>query len=154
MPRLDDALAGILDGVGDALDAERADPSGRLADVTNIVRADRATGPPEPPAVWLFTEAATADHRTAGLAETWTLPVVLVAVARNNRDAEVGYRAATSLAARARSVVLADRLTGLAYVQDVTSARFEPSAPWHSSPKQALYAALAVVSVTFRVQEG
>ena len=147
--RLDQAYEAIMDAVANSLDAAR---SGLLDDVTAIIRGDRARPRPSTPSIWVFAETLTPSHAQTTIQESWTLPVVLAAIVKSDTP-EAGYRKASSLAARARSVVLADRVLGLRQlVQDTKSARFEPGGPWHQEGN--LYSAVAVVQVTFRINEG
>ncbi len=150
--RLDQAFDSIMGAVKDALEA---DAESLISDVNEIVRGDRARGKPESPAIWIFGETANIDHTVTSLQERWSLPVVLVAIYQqtDNDTEEEAYMQASSLAARARSVIFkSDRTLGLrSLVQDTRSSRFEPSAPWHRDGK--LFAAAAVIDVIFRILE-
>jgi hypothetical protein len=121
-----------------------------LDEVEEIVRGDRARPQPLTPAVFVYTEAARNDPTPRSLHETWTLPVILVAVVKDS-DPESGYRKATELAAKARSIVLKGSRIDLDYVQDIRSSRFEASAPWLKEGQ--LFYSLAVVDVIFTILE-
>lgn len=148
--RLDEAIGQILDSIEEAL--TNATEEGELLEgVQSIVRGDRARPRPLTPAVWIFAETANPDYTRTSLHEIWTLPIVLTPIIQSEIPEE-GYKEATKLAARARSVVLNDRLLGLPdVVRDCKSGRFEPSAPWHNEGK--LYSAVAVVTVIFLIKE-
>lgn len=149
--RLDEAFEAVVDAITNMLTAATTGV-GLLSDVKAIIRGDRARPRPATPAVWVFAEAANPAHQPTTIQESWTLPVVLAAIVKSE-DPEEGYRLASSIAARARSVVLADRTLGLRQVvQDTRSGRFEPGGPWHQEGN--LYSAVAVVQVTFRIREG
>lgn len=143
------ALDGILTGVIEKLTAAKEE-YGALEDVDEIIRGDRARPHPRVPTIWVYPDAATPTHVTSQQ-EAWTLPVMLVAVVKND-DPDKGYTAATDLAARARSVVLEGRgLESRDYVQDIVSGRFECSGPWYRDG--VLFSAIAVVEVKFRILE-
>ena len=83
--------------------------------------------------------------------ETWVLPLVIVAVVKDD-EPEDGYKNATALAAKARSVILEDRrLNKLNFVQDLYSDRFEASAPWLREGQ--VFYSLAIVNVVFTILE-
>lgn len=148
--RLDEAFEAIINSVIGVLSAATVD--GLLVGVNTVVRGDRARPRPDVPAVWVFAENANPEHSPTTLQERWVMPIALVAIVKSD-DTEEGYRGASSLAARARSVVLKDRTLGLRrLVQDTRSGRFEPSGPWHREGN--LYSSVALVEVTFRILEG
>ncbi len=148
--RLDEAFEAIMDNALAKLQAEQVE-GGLLAEVTTIVRGDRARPSPPTPSLWLFGEQATPSHEPTTIQESWMLPLLITPVYQSI-DPEVGYRKASEIAAKGRSILLADRTLGLReLVQDVRSGRFEPSAPWHNQGN--LYSAVAVLQVTFRIRE-
>lgn len=155
MSTLDEGFEEIMNSIMRKLEAERA-PGKSLSDVKKVIRGDRSEPTPNTPCIWVFGETAQSDDNYTTLQERWTQPIALVAVV-STYDPDAGYRQATSLAARARSVALKERRLSdkngkpLQMVQDIKSARFEPSAPWHKQGN--LYSAVAVVSVIFRVME-
>ncbi len=149
---LSDALDEIMEAIREKIEAAVGDPQSRLSHVNSVVRGDRRRTQPELPSVWIFAEVARAEHSPTTLAEIWTLPIVLVAVVKND-EPEQGYIEATRLAADVRSVVIEDRTLGKrSIVQDTRSSRFEPSGPWHREGSQ--FGAVAVVEVTFKILEG
>lgn len=149
--RLDEAYDAIMGAITSRLESEKSG-TGLLSGVTTVIRGDRARPRPATPSVWVFAETLRPGHEQTTIQESWTLPVVLAAIVKDDSPEE-GYRAASSLAARARSAVLADRTLGLrTLVQDTRSDRFEPGGPWHQEGN--LYSAVAVVQVTFRIREG
>lgn len=149
--RLDEAFEAIVDAITNML-ITATGAGGLLADVSAVVRGDRARPRPATPSLWVFAEAANPVHQPTTIQESWTLPVVLAAIVKSE-DPEEGYRLASSIAARARSVVLTDRTLGLRHVvQDTRSGRFEPGGPWHQEGN--LYSAVAIIQVTFRIREG
>lgn len=149
--RLDEAFEAIIDSITNMLIAATGG-GGLLEEVRAVVRGDRARPRPDVPAVWIFAETANPEHNPTTIQESWSLPVVLAAIVKSE-EPEEGYRTASSLAARARSVVLKDRTLGLRQVvQDTRSGRFEPGGPWHREGN--LYSAVAVLQVTFRIREG
>lgn len=148
--RLDEALEDIIDAVVDVLQKEVKE-EGDLEGVETIVRGDRTRPAPRPPTIWVRCLDAIPNHERRSYAEMWALDVLLIAVVKSD-DPEEGYRKATALAARARSVVLKDRSLGLrGFVQDVRSGRFEPSGP--DLQNDTLIAASAVVQVHFTILE-
>jgi hypothetical protein len=149
--RLDEAFEAIIDSITNMLIAA-CGGGGLLEGVRAVVRGDRARPRPDVPAVWVFAEMVNPEHNPTTIQESWSLPVVLAAIVKSE-DPEEGYRMASSLAARARSVVLKERTLGLRQVvQDTRSGRFEPGGPWHREGN--LYSAVAVLQVTFRIREG
>jgi len=155
MSTLDESFEAIMDSVIRKLEAEQA-PGKTLSGVKKIIRGDRSEPTPYTPCIWVFGETATPDDNYTTLQERWTQPIALVSVV-SNYDTDEGYREATKLAALARSVVIKQRRLSdkdgnpLQMVQDIKSARFEPSAPWHKQGN--LFSAVAVVDVIFRVME-
>lgn len=147
--KLNDALDNILDAVVEKLNAANVF-GGLLHGTECIVRGDRARPQPPAPALFVYTETARNEHTHRAMHETWTLPVILVAVVKDD-EPEEGYREATSLAARARSVAIENRRLDLEYVQDVSSSRFEASAPWMREGQ--MFFSLAVIDVRFVVLE-
>lgn len=148
--RLDEAVEAVLDAVETALQAA-VTPGGLLEGAAEVVRGDRARPRPDVPAVWIFAEMATISHTTSGLAELWTLPVVLAALIVETEDPPDGYREATRWAGRALEVVLREgtnRNLGLDFVEDVVSSRFEASSP--RMRQKNIYWSDAVVDVRFR----
>lgn len=148
---LDQAIDDILTALQTALAGELGETR-RLADVETIVIGERSRPRPDLPALWVFGDIAVANHITAGIAETWELPVTLVSIVQSD-EPESAYRQAASIAARARSVVLKDRRLGLDFVNDVVSTRFEPSRET-SIDNRTIYSAAATVTVRFRIHEG
>lgn len=146
--QLEDAFEQILDAAEALLKAEVA-PGKALADINEVVRGDRDISP-KIPALWIYSEPVTNQHRHANY-ETWTMPLVLAATVEDNEPTK-GYRRAAKIAAGARRVLIKDRHLGLGgFVQDAQSARFEASQPW--SRRGNLYDAVAVVNVIFTVFE-
>lgn len=147
---LDVALNQIIDAVVERLGSASEDEESPLHGV-NIVRGDRSRPRPQTPALWVFAETAQPEHNPRALAETWELPIVITPIIKSD-DPEDGYRQATTLAAQARSAVIAGRDLDLRdFVQDVRSGRFEASAPWHR--RETLYSAVAQVRVIFTILE-
>lgn len=152
--RLDEAFEAIITAIVQELEEEKEKGSdGLLEELETIIRGDRARPRPATPALWVFAEQANPSHDTSAIQESWELPVVITPVCKSD-DPEDGYRQATRLASRARSVVMRNRTLGLRpTVQDIKSGRFEPSAPWHSDDKRSLFTAVSVVVVKFRIKE-
>ena len=149
--RLDEAYDAIVDAIVAKLELAK-EPGGLLEGTESIVRGDRARPRPPTPALWVFAETATPEHSPTTIQERWQLPVVLAAIFKTD-DPELGYKEASRMAARARSVILKDRTLGLRpVVQDTRTSRYEPSGPWHNEGQ--LYGAVAVLQVTFRIKEG
>lgn len=147
---LDAAIDAILDALKGRLEAATADAQ-RLADVKTVVIGERSRPRPEMPALWVFGSPATNTHVSAGLRETWELPVDLVSVVQGD-DPEAAYRLAASVAARARTVALVDRRLDLEYVNDIVSTRFEPSRRFEVD-NRTLYSAAATITVRFATYE-
>ena len=135
--RLDQAINQILDAVVGAIEAEVTE-GGLLEEVKTVIRGDK-------------TDVARAQESPRTLAEQWRLPVILVVTVKDD-DPEEGYRLATELTAKARSVVLRDRSLGLRqFVQDTKSLRFEAGGP--NSQQGSLHGAAATVEVLFTILE-
>jgi len=148
--RLDEALEGIMDGIVNALEQNRG-PGNDLEEVKTIVCGDRSRPAPQTPAVWVRALTASCDHSQRSYAEKWQVEIIILAIVKNNQP-EDGYREATSLAARARSVVLRDRTLGKrAYVQDVRSGNFEMGGP--NLQNESLFASTATIQVHFVILE-
>lgn len=153
---LHEAIDEILDALKGQLEAATVTPvppaeAGLLADVATVVIGERSRPRPQMPALWVFGGVAVNTHVTAGLRETWELPVDLVAVVQGD-DPEAAYRLATSVAARARTIALEDRRLDLAYVNDIVSTRFESSRQFNVD-NRTIYSAAATVTVRFSVYE-
>ena len=144
---LPDAIDQILDAMQETLTAAKF--SGILSDVNTIVLGDRARPHPELPSLWVFAAPALNEHTSHGLAETWSMPVNLVAL-RNDEVPEQGFRATADLAARANKIIVSQRDLGLGFVVDVTSTRFEPTRE-QTLDHLVIYAAAATVTVKFNV---
>ena len=155
--RLDSAIDAILDALKTRLEAatitpEPPDEPGLLADVASVVIGNRSRPRPRMPALWVFGGEAFNQHNTAAIQETWELPIILVSVVQADQP-EDGYRLATSVAARARSVALKDdRRLGLPYVSDINSTAFDPSSQ-HEIDNRTLYSAAATVTARFQIFE-
>ena len=148
--RLDQAINLILDAIVGAIEAEVTE-GGLLEEVKTVIRGDKTRPKPEPPSVFVFTDVARAEASPRTLAEQWRLPVILVVTVKDD-DPEGGYRLATELTAKARSVVLRDRSLGLRrFVQDTKSLRFEAGGP--NSQQGSLHGAAATVEVLFTILE-
>ena len=148
--RLDQAINLIIDAVVDAIEAETTE-GGLLEEVNTIVCGDKTRPKPEPPSVFIFTDVARAQESPRTLAEQWRLPVILVVTVKDD-DPEGGYRLATELTAKARSVVLRDRSLGLRrFVQDTKSLRFEAGGP--NNQQGSLHGAATTVEVLFTILE-
>ena len=150
---LADALDGILEAVRERLQAA-AVPGGRLEEVKDVVRGDRARPQPRMPALWIVPEPAVVPNDTTpGLAESWQLPLRLAALVKDD-DPDEGARAAVRLAAEARSVALggSSRRLGLPYVNDIVSTRFD-AAVRRGGQNRNLHWADATVTVRFRIRE-
>jgi hypothetical protein len=145
--RLDEAINLILDAVVNKLKEDCL-----LSEVNTIVRGDRARPNPKPPSIFVYADVAYPEHPPRTLAESWTLPVLLVSTVKNDKPEE-GYQEATTLAAKARSAALKeDRSLGLRdFVQDVRSFRFEPSSPLMRDG--SLFGSAAVIQVVFTILE-
>ena len=150
LKKLHEALEEILDNIVSLLEDENGKAK-ELGLKVQIVRGDRSRPAPRPPTVWVRGMPAVPDHTQRTYAEKWTLPILLLGMIQNT-DPEKGYKEATELAARARSIVLGDRtLNNRAFVQDVRSGRFEMSGP--ATQRDDLFAATAMVDVVFVILE-
>ncbi len=148
--RLDQAINQIIDAIVNSIEEEVRD-GGLLEEVNTVIRGDKTRPKPETPSIFVFTDVARAEASPRTLAEQWRLPVILVVTVKDN-DPEEGYRLATELSAKARSVVLRDRSLGLRrIVQDTKSLRFEASSPHNQ--QGALHGAAATIEVLFTILE-
>lgn len=121
--RLDEALTQIADAAHAALVAA-TEPGGLLEDITEVVKGRRARARPDPPYLWVAIGMGTATQPRA-LHESWEVALMLNAFVQSEEPQE-GWLEALTYAARARSVALADRQLGLAFVEDVQSAELAP----------------------------
>lgn len=148
--RLDEAINQILDAIVGAIEAEITE-GGLLEGVKTVIRGDRTRPKPDAPSVFVFSDIAQTRETPRTLAETWSMPVIMVATVRET-EPEKGYRSATELAAKVRSAVLKDRSLGLRhFVQDVRSMRFDPGGGEYS--EGSLFGAAATVEVIFTILE-
>lgn len=148
---LHEALGEILDAVVETLKGANV-KGGLLEEVETIVRGDRARPRPSLPGLFVYADVARNEHAHRALHETWALPVIIVATVKNDDDPEEGYREATALAARARSVAITKgRRLGLDFVQDVASTQFEASGPWMR--EGSLFLSAATIEVRFTILE-
>lgn len=147
---LDAALEGIAQAAKAVLTG--ATESGEvLEDVVSVVLSERARPRPELPAIYIFL--ATAQATTGmGLRETWVVPLTIVSLVRDD-DPEAGYLTCMSMTSRARSVLMANRRLGLAYVNDLVSVTFEPAYQTQVD-NRTIYGAGATVAVRFTTFEG
>jgi hypothetical protein len=148
---LDAALMAIMDAHKTILKDAIAETDGGLESVRTLVMGDRARPRPDPPALWVMPMRARANHTSHGLAETWSLPVALIAVVLNDNPT-TGHRDAMALAARGRKAILQYRNLGLGYVVDVVSTEFHPTREQADFANNA-FAATSVHTVTFNVLE-
>lgn len=139
--RFDQALTQVVDTAHGRLTAA-LDPGGLLETATAVVKGDRARARPDPPYLWVTVGAGTATHARA-LHETWEVALMLAAFVRSEQP-EDGWVEAFVLAARARSVVLADRTLGLGFVEDTQSAELGPLGQFTSTRKFGAFARLNV----------
>lgn len=146
--RLDEAVSRILSWAAAAAEAA-TQPGGLLDAIDGVVRGRRARNP-LPQSLFIFADSARCDHTTSGLAEQWTLPLVVVAMVQDVEDPEAGEAEANRLAALARSVLLAAGRAG-PWVRDCVSVEFQPADDRYSS--ELRYGAAALLHVTFRLRE-
>lgn len=148
--RLDEALEGIMEGIGGTLDQNRG-PGNDLEGVKTLVIGDRSRPAPTTPAIWVRGLTASCDHSQRSYAEKWQVNILVLAIIKN-ANPEDGYREATALAAKARSVILKDRTLGnRKYIQDVRSGNFEMGGP--NMQNESLFAATATIQVHFVILE-
>lgn len=143
MPSLDEAIDQLLEQARAALEQ-----APELASVRTVVRGEVARPMPELPAIWIVPEPATQDADTYGPQETWTLPLGLAALVRDD-DPDAGARTAASLAALARRVVLKEAWPS--WVIWVRSRRVDLAA--RSDRDRNLHWADVTVEVRFVVEE-
>lgn len=148
--RLDDALTQIVDHAHQVATVAAVDGGGGLLDgLKAVVKGERSRVRPDPPYLWVAVGAATATHKRA-LHETWEAALLLSAFVRSEQPEE-GWMEAFQWAARARSVVLADRSpAGLPFVEDIQSAELGPLGQFAPSRK---FGAFARVTVRFALVE-
>lgn len=149
--RLDEAIDAVLDAIKGLLTT--AQSTGELLeDVESIVIGERSRPRPDLPAIWVLSGVAQNQHTTAGLRETWLLPIDLVSVVQGD-EPEDARRLAGRLAARARTVVMSNsRRLGLAYVNDIVSTSFD-AASEHEIDNQTIYSAVAIVTARITIHE-
>ncbi len=144
MPGLDEAVRQVLAAACAALET-----APELTEVRTVVRGPLARPLPELPAIWVVPEPAGQDADAYGPAETWTLPVSLAALVRDD-DPERGASAAARLAAAARKAVL--RGIPFPWVVWVRS-RSADLAPARDERNRNLHWADVTVEVRFSVEE-
>lgn len=149
--RLDEALDAVLDAIKDLLTDAIAEDH-LLEGVESIVIGERSRPRPDMPAIWVLAGLAQNQHTTAGLRETWLLPIDLVSVVQGD-EPEDARRLAGRLAARARTVVMSSsRRLGLEYVNDIVSTSFEPASE-HEIDNRTIYSAAATVTARITIHE-
>lgn len=139
--RLDQALLAIASHVADVCTDATA-PGSLLEGITEVVRGDRARRRPNAPYLWVAVGTAMADQAHANH-ETWTVPLLLNAFVASEEPQDA-WLEAHMYAARARSVVLADRTLGdeLGFVGDTTSAELGPLGQFTQRRQFGAYARL------------
>ncbi len=143
--RLDEAIGQIEEAIAARIRDAELFPS--------VVTGYFSRTVPQLPKVHVVATLGEPSHRITTLKECWTIEVMLIVVVKDD-DPEHGYREARTLAAKARSIVIQGRVLGLPeIVRDVTSGRFEPSAPYFEYNQRSLYAAAAVVNVEMIIWE-
>lgn len=121
--RLDEALDQIVAAATTRLDAATA--AGELLEgVQGVVSGERARRRPDPPYVWVTIGGWEEDDRHA--IHTKVTANVMVSAFVASETPEDGWLESMVLAARARSVLLADRELGLDWVKDVKAIRGGP----------------------------
>ncbi len=152
--RLDEALAEIHEAAETLLGNATAEDE--LLEGVNTIQLgeERDSTPPFPLVAIVLDAANCVDEATTHIIrEVWTVPVNVVALYYTVLGPDTGYREATKIAARARSVLLADRNLGKpGVVHDARSLQFT-SSDWRYRDG-LVYAAVATIQVRFRVTEG
>ncbi|MFA5444712.1 MAG: hypothetical protein WC262_07035 [Bacteroidales bacterium] len=145
------AVNAILDGLVTYLKTEQR-TGGTLSDVIVIARGDRASPSPEVPAVYLVPQKMIVVEPTTSQSEWWEMPVNIGTMV-NSDIPEIGYTAATDLAARARALLLThnSRNIGLDYIKIIKSSTFDPAGPW-SRAEGNYHTASAEVKVLFKIR--
>lgn len=148
--RLDEAIIEILEKVESGIRNE-IKVDGYLEGIKEVFVGDRIRDYPKLPLVWIICDPATPTHTHRALAETWTLPVMLICFVESLKPEE-GYKEANKLAALTRTVVLKDKiLKGLNYVQDTQSGMFNLA---QRDPENAvIFGAAAVINIIFTILE-
>lgn len=145
--RLDVAFAAIVSAAAGMCEAARAE-DGLLEGISSVVTGDRARARPVSPYLWVAIGAATATN-TRTLHETWNVSLMLNAFVSSDNP-EDGWMDAFVWAAKASSVVLADRSLNLDYVSDVRRVALEPLGHLKESKR---FGAFARLDVTANIRE-
>jgi len=148
--RLDEVIIEILDGVVSVIESE-IKVGGLLEGIKQVLVGDRTRENPDPPMIWIMCDPATPTHTHRALAETWTLPVMLICFVKT-LEPEEGYREASRLAALTRSVILKDRTLGKRdYIQDIQSGIFNLAQ--RDPENEIIFGAAAVINIIFTILE-
>ncbi len=148
--RLDEVLIEILDKVQSGIESEIKE-DGYLKEIKQVSVGDRIREYPKLPMIWIICDPATPTHTHRALAETWTLPVILICFVEN-LDPEKGYKEANRLVALARTVVLKDKiLKKLDYVQDIQSGMFNLAQ--RAPETEIIFGAGATINIIFTILE-
>lgn len=117
--RLDAALSQVIDSIHTAV-TDATGTGGLLDGIKAVVKGDRSRVRPDTPYLFVTTGGWRVMQGRA-LHHTYELPVLLTAFVLAE-EPEDGWMDAQVWAARAQSVVLADRSLGLAFVEDTQPA--------------------------------
>lgn len=148
--RLDEVIIEILDGIESVVKSEIKE-GGLLEGIKQVSIGDRISEYPKLPMIWIMCDPATPTHTHRALAETWTLPVMLICFVEN-LEPEEGYKETNRLAALTRSVVLKDRTLGKRdYIQDIQSGIFNLAQ--RDPENKVIFGAAAVINVIFTILE-
>lgn len=144
---LHEVLQQIIDTSVARLDAARA-LGGLLDGVNGIVSGDRTRRRPAEPYVWL-TIVDVIEEQDRGIHTTPRIRLSAAALVADD-DPETAWLESMLLAARARSVLLADRHLGLDFVHKVTGVRTEPIGRIQQGRR---FASRALLDVSLTIKE-
>jgi hypothetical protein len=153
---LEQAIDDIMEAIETTLKNAINVDGGKLHDVKSLIMGGKTSQSPKTPGLWVGQgEARLVPEDSYLKTECWAMEIAVVSVIYNT-DQYQGEKDANSLAARAKSVLIADRTLGFdhgTFFSDIRSSRFIGSNPEFITKSGNLFSAIYTCEVYFTVIE-